>query len=30
MKERLVELLDRLTDSQLEYIYHLVKKLFGV
>ena len=28
-KEKLVELLDKLTSSRIEYIYHLVCKLFG-
>ena len=28
-KEMLVKLLDMLTDNQIEYIYHLVAKLFG-
>ena len=29
MKSNLIKLLDSLTDSQIEYIYHLVKRLFG-
>ena len=29
MKEKLIKLIDSLTDSQIEYIYHLVKNLFG-
>ena len=29
MKEKLIKLLDRLSDSQIEYIYYLVGKLFG-
>jgi hypothetical protein len=28
-KEKLVKQLDKLTSSQIEYIYHLVCKLFG-
>ena len=28
-KEMLVKLLDMLTENQIEYIYHLVTKLFG-
>ena len=28
-KEKLVELLDKLASSQIEYIYHLACKLFG-
>ena len=28
-KEMLIELLDMLTDNQIEYIYYLVAKLFG-
>lgn len=29
IKEKLIKLIDSLTDSQIEYIYHLVKRLFG-
>ena len=28
-KDMLVKLLEKLTDNQIEYIYHLVTKLFG-
>lgn len=28
MKEKLVDLIDSLTDKQIEYIYHLVRSLF--
>ena len=28
-KDMLVKLLDKLTDNQIEYLYHLVTKLFG-
>ena len=28
MKSNLIKLLDSLTESQIEYIYHLVKRLF--
>lgn len=28
MKQKLLELIDKLTDRQIEYIYHLVKNLF--
>lgn len=28
-KEKLIELLDKLSSSQIEYIYHLACKLFG-
>ena len=27
-KQNLIKLLDKLTDKQIEYIYHLVKNLF--
>lgn len=29
MKEKLIKLIDNLTESQIEYIYYLVTKLFG-
>ena len=29
MKEKLIKLIDSLTESQIEYIYHLANKLFG-
>ena len=29
MKDKLIKLLDRLSDSQIEYIYYLAGKLFG-
>lgn len=29
MKDKLIKLIDNLTESQIEYIYHLVKRLFG-
>lgn len=29
MKENLMKLIDSLTERQIEYIYHLVKGLFG-
>lgn len=28
-KEKLIKLLDLLTENQIEYIYHLATKLFG-
>lgn len=28
MKQKLFELIEKLTDKQIEYIYHLVKNLF--
>ena len=28
MKEKLFELIEKLTEKQIEYIYHLVKNLF--
>lgn len=28
MKQKLLELIDKLTERQIEYIYHLVKNLF--
>lgn len=30
MKSRLIMLLDKMSESQIEYIYHLAKKLFRV
>ena len=30
MRSKLNLVLDNLSDSQVEYIYHLLKKLFGV
>ena len=29
LKEKLIKLLDKLNDKQIEYIYYLVCKLFG-
>lgn len=29
MKEMLIKMIDDLTENQIEYIYHLVKRLFG-
>lgn len=29
IKEKLIKLIDNLTESQIEYIYHLVTRLFG-
>lgn len=28
-KTKLIRLIDRLSENQIEYIYHLIKKLFG-
>ncbi len=30
MKSKLIEVLDKLSEKQVEYLYHLAKKLFGV
>lgn len=30
MKESLIKLLDKLSEAQIVYLYHFVKKLFGV
>ena len=29
MKENLMKLIDSLTESQIEYIFHLISRLFG-
>lgn len=29
MKDKLIKLIDSLTESQIEYIFHLVSRLFG-
>ena len=28
-KDKLIQLIEKLSDRQVEYIYHLVQKLFG-